>query len=321
MRSAPRSTPSSGPNPGPNPGPSAGPSDRPDTTPATGTGRDTGAPGAAAPAAPTWDPHQYLRHSGHRTRPFLDLLSRVPEPPRGADGTVGIADIGCGPGNVTALLADRWPAARITGFDNSPEMLDKARKDYEGPTAGGGTMDFRAADATAWTPDEPYGLIVSNAALQWVPGHADSFPRWIEALAPGGTFAFQVPGNFAAPSHALLADLCAAPRWRDRLATAVRNRAAVLEPADYLARLLDLGCAVEVWETTYLQLLTGEDAVLDWTKGTALRPVLTALADDEQAAADFTEEYRALLRTAYPPTPHGTVFPFRRVFAVARTAA
>ncbi|MEV7421362.1 trans-aconitate 2-methyltransferase [Streptomyces sp. NPDC091212] len=278
-----------------------------------------------APATPpgalaaTWDPGQYLRHSGHRSRPFLDLLARVPEPP-GPDGAPRIADLGCGPGNVTALLADRWPAARITGFDNSPEMLGRARKEYEGPTPGGGTLDFRAADATDWTPDEPYGLIVSNAALQWVPGHPGSFPRWIDALAPGGTFAFQVPGNFSAISHTLLADLCDNPRWRDRLAH-IRRVGGVLEPAEYFTRLADLGCAVDAWETTYLQILPGEDPVLDWVKGTALRPVLTALADDPAATAEFTARYRDLLRTAYPRGPHGTVFPFRRIFAVARKEA
>ncbi|MFF5565884.1 trans-aconitate 2-methyltransferase [Streptomyces sp. NPDC012623] len=279
-------------------------------------------PGSPAPAghrAATWDPGQYLRHSGHRGRPFLDLLARVPEPPAPA-GAPRIADLGCGPGNVTVLLADRWPTARITGFDNSPEMLDRARKDYEGPTPGGGTLDFRAADATDWTPDEPYDLIVSNAALQWVPGHPGSFSRWIDALTPGGTFAFQVPGNFSAISHTLLADLCDHPRWRERLAR-TRRAGAVLEPAEYFTRLAGLGCEVDAWETTYLQILHGEDPVLDWVKGTALRPVLTALADDPAEAAEFTTRYRDLLRTAYPPGPHGTVFPFRRIFAVARKPA
>ncbi|MFF1959095.1 trans-aconitate 2-methyltransferase [Streptomyces sp. NPDC058220] len=271
-------------------------------------------------SAPTWDPAQYLRHSGHRTRPFLDLLARIPEPPAGG-GPARIADLGCGPGNVTALLADRWPAARITGLDNSPEMLDRAQREYAGPTAGGGTMDFRTADAAHWTPEEPYDLIVSNAALQWVPNHPDSFARWIAALAPGGTFAFQVPGNFTSPSHTLLAELCDSPRWRERLDHPGGRLVKVLEPADYLTRLADLGCATDVWETTYLQLLTGEDPVLDWVKGTALRPALTALAGDDEATEEFTGQYRALLREAYPPGPHGTVFPFRRIFAVAHTPA
>ncbi|MGW1883305.1 trans-aconitate 2-methyltransferase [Streptomyces sp. NPDC001970] len=268
-------------------------------------------------SAPTWDPQQYLRHSGHRTRPFLDLLARIPELPHGTRSP-RIADLGCGPGNVTVLLADRWPDARITGFDLSPEMLARAEKEYAGTTSGGGWLDFRPADAAHWTPDEPYDLIVSNAALQWVPNHPESLPTWIEGLAPGGTFAFQVPGNFTSPSHALLGELCDTPQWRDRLADQGRRFVHVLEPADYLMRLADLGCATDVWETTYSQLLAGEDPVLDWVKGTALRPVLTALEGEDAAIEEFLGQYRDLLRKAYPAGPHGTVFPFRRIFAVAR---
>lgn len=282
-------------------------------TPETGTG-------PADTPAPTWDPQQYLHHSAHRTRPFLDLLARIPELPAG-DRPARIADIGCGPGNVTALLADRWPTAHITGFDLSPEMLARAEQEYAGPTPGGGRLDFRAADAAHWTPDEPYDLIVSNAALQWVPGHPDSFAAWIDALTPGGTFAFQVPGNFTAPSHALLGELCETPRWSGRLDTHGRRFVHILDPADYLVRLTDLGCTTDAWETTYLQLLSGEDPVLDWVKGTALRPVLTELADDPDEAAEFLDQYGDLLRKAYPPGPHGTVFPFRRIFAVARKRA
>ncbi|MEV6794982.1 trans-aconitate 2-methyltransferase [Streptomyces sp. NPDC051320] len=258
--------------------------------------------------APTWDPQQYLRHADHRTRPFRDLLARISGTP------ARIADLGCGAGNVTALLAERWPQARITGFDNSPQMLEQAQQ-YAGPL-----LDFAPADATTWTPDETYDLIVSNALLQWVPRHTDRFPDWLDALTPGGIFAFQVPGNFTAPSHTLLAELRESPRWKSRLTGVGDRTAAVLEPAAYLTHLAGLGCTTDVWETTYLQLLTGDDPVLDWVKGTALRPVLTALADDPEATSSFLTEYRDLLRTAYPCGPHGTVFPFRRIFAVARKA-
>ncbi|MFC9678387.1 trans-aconitate 2-methyltransferase [Streptomyces sp. NPDC056948] len=266
-------------------------------------------------AAPTWDPAQYLRHAGHRARPFADLLARVPELPGGAPR---IADLGCGPGNVTTLLADRWPAARITGYDNSPEMLDKAHVDHQGPTGGGGRLDFAQADVRTWTPAEPYDLIVSNATLQWVPGHVERFADWVAGLKPSGTFAFQVPGNFDAPSHRLMRELAGSPRWRDRLAGTLRHADAVLAPEAYLERLAALGCTADVWETTYIHLLQGEDPVLDWVKGTGLRPVLTALADDPEAREAFVIEYRAALREAYPKSPHGTPFPFRRVFAVAR---
>ncbi|AQS69189.1 trans-aconitate 2-methyltransferase [Streptomyces pactum] len=280
--------------------------------------------------APTWDPAQYLRHAGPRARPFTDLLARVPDlspssrrrssgggphghPPR-------IADLGCGPGNVTVLLADRWPTARITGYDNSPRMLERAQE-YAGPTPRGGHLDFAAADALTWTPAEPCDLVISNATLQWVPGHVERFADWIGRLAPGGVLAFQVPGNFDAPSHRLMRELAHSRRWRGRLAGALRHDGAVLTPEAYLAHLTAAGCTADVWETTYVHLLPGDDAVLDWVKGTGLRPVLTALDDDPQARDAFVEEYRTVLRAAYPAGAHGTPFPFRRIFAVARKDA
>lgn len=164
---------------------------------------------------------------------------------------------------------------------------------------------------------EPYDLIVSNATLQWVPDHVTRFPAWVDGLAPGGTLAFQVPGNFDAPSHRLMRELAQSARWKNRLAGTLRHDDAVHEPADYLRALAELGCDADVWETTYLHLLTGVDPVLDWVKGTGLRPVLTELGEEAEA---FVAEYRDLLREAYPPAPYGTVFPFRRLFAVARKA-
>ncbi|MET8954428.1 trans-aconitate 2-methyltransferase [Streptomyces sp. NPDC004393] len=262
--------------------------------------------------APLWDPAQYLRHAGHRARPFVDLLARVPDP--SGQNPPRIADLGCGPGNVTVLLADRWPTAHITGYDNSPEMLDQAHTHHEGPTAGGGRLDFAHADARTWTPPESYDLIISNATLQWVPDHAARFADWVAALEPGGTFAFQVPGNFDSPSHQLLREIVHSARWKDRLAHTLRHDDAVLTPHAYLEHLTGLGCETDVWETTYLHLLQGEDPVLDWVKGTGLRPVLTELGDE---AEEFLADYRTALREAYPPTAHGTVFPFRRIFAVA----
>jgi trans-aconitate 2-methyltransferase len=261
--------------------------------------------------SPAWDPAQYLRHADHRARPFTDLLARVPDLP--ADRPV-IADLGCGPGNVTALLAARWPTAHITGYDTSSDMLDKARAEHAGPTPGGGHLDFAHADVRTWTPAQPYDLIVSNATLQWVPGHVERFGEWVGGLAPGGTFAFQVPGNFDSPSHRLMRELAEPAGLSDTL----RHDDAVLPPQAYLAALADLGCAADVWETTYIHLLQGQDPVLDWVKGTGLRPVLTALADDPKARDAFLTEYREALREAYPAGPHGTAFPFRRIFAVAR---
>ncbi|MFK0116364.1 trans-aconitate 2-methyltransferase [Streptomyces sp. NPDC090994] len=267
--------------------------------------------------APTWDPAQYLRHAGHRARPFTDLLAHVPDPPR---TPARIADLGCGPGNATVLLTERWPTARVTGYDSSPDMLERARE-HAGPTPGGGHLGFAPADARTWTPAAPHDLIISSATLQWVPGHRERFPDWIAALAPGGTLAFQVPGNFDAPSHRLLRDLAAAPRWRTRLAGTLRHGDAVHTPEEYLAALTALGCTADVWETTYVHLLTGEDPVLDWVRGTALRPVLDVLGDDPEARDAFVAEYRTALRAAYPQGARGTPFPFRRVFAVARKTA
>lgn len=281
-------------------------------------------PGGAG-AHPRWDPGQYARYRSHRARPQAELLARVP-PLRA--GRPRIADLGCGPGQPSLLLAERWPGARITGYDSSPEMLRQAAA-HAGPTPGGGTLDFAPADLASWSPSgrSPSGtagtfdLIVANAVLQWVPDHTARFPDWLAGLAPGGVFAFQVPGNHAAPSHRLLRELCESPRWRGRLGAVrgmPRRDPPVLTPAGYLDALTELGCpAPDVWETTYLQVLTGEDPVLEWMKGTTLRPVLAALDDDPAARAAFLADYRDALRAAYPAGPHGTVFPFRRVFAVA----
>ncbi|MGX1800482.1 trans-aconitate 2-methyltransferase, partial [Streptomyces albidoflavus] len=262
---------------------------------------------------PTWDPAQYLRHADHRTRAFADLLARVPEPQAPADRPLRIADLGCGPGNSTRLLTERWPEARITGYDHSEAMLARARTDLADTDA-----DFAHADLTTWTPDEPYDLIASNATLQWVPGHQHRLADWTAALTPGGTLAFQVPGNFDAPSHALMRRLAASEGpWGERLAGALRGADAVLDPAGYLPYLAGPGRTTDLWETTYLHLLNGPDAVLDWVTGTGLRPVLDALADDPAARTAFTDAYRDLLRKAYPATGNGTTpFPFRRVFAV-----
>ncbi|MGP4112213.1 trans-aconitate 2-methyltransferase [Streptomyces sp. 4N509B] len=276
-------------------------------------------PHGPRPPRPTrWDPEQYQRHSGHRSRPLHDLLARVPPLPA---RDPRVADLGCGPGAPSLLIAEHWPKAHITGYDSSPEMLARAGE-HAGPTPGGGSLHFAHADLADWTPEPAsFDLIVSNAALQWVPGHAARLPAWVEGLAPGGVLAFQVPGNFSAPSHTLLAELAESPRWHARLGGVLRTGSdePVLSPAGYFAVLAPLGCALDVWETTYLHVLPGEDPVLDWVKGTALRPVLTALGDDEEARAAFLSEYRDALRAAYPSSgSHGTVLPFRRLFVVAQ---
>ncbi|MGY1600801.1 trans-aconitate 2-methyltransferase [Geodermatophilus sp. SYSU D00815] len=262
------------------------------------------------PGAGAWDPASYLRFAGERARPFAELLARV----RAADPRE-VVDLGCGEGALTASLAARWPGARITGVDSSPEMLAAAARH-----AVEGRVRFVLGDVRGWTPDGPVDVVLSNAVLHWVPGHEALLARWASRLAPGGEVAVQVPGNFGAPTHTLLAELCADPRWADRVADVAPRPGAVAAPAGYLDLLTAAGLAADVWETTYLHVLTGADPVLGWVRSTVLRPVLGRL--DGDSAAALTAEYAAALRAAYPQRPDGTtVLPFRRVFAIGRRPA
>ncbi|WP_037599897.1 methyltransferase domain-containing protein [Streptacidiphilus rugosus] len=255
-----------------------------------------------------WDPGQYLRFANERTRPLHDLLARVPVLPREPAST--ILDMGCGPGNSTQVLRRRWPEARIIAVDSSTDMLAAARTAGE-PTADYVLADARQFDVAAVMPD----LIVSNAMLHWVPDHRELLLRWAAALRPGASLAVQVPGNFTAPNHTLLAGLTRTRRW-NRVLSGIMDGFSVIEPAEYVETLAGADCTVDAWETTYSILLSGPDAVLEWAMGTGLRPVLTRL-DDPEERDRFLAAYSALLRDAYPVGPHGTVFPFRRIFAVA----
>jgi trans-aconitate 2-methyltransferase len=269
-----------------------------------------------------WDPGTYLRFGTERARPFFDLVSRVQ-----AEAPGFVADLGCGPGNLTAALAARWPAARVLGVDSSPEMIEAAQAETgwmqaaqaeAGDRTEAGRLTFQLADLRTWQPDQPIDVITCNAVLQWIPGHQELLTSWVRWLAPGGWLAFQLPGNFDQPSHTILRELASAPRWRPLIDGAQLNRQAG-EPVDYLALLAGAGCEVDAWETTYLHVLHGEDAVVDWYKGSGLRPVLAALPPAH--AGEFLAEYRERIRAAYPPAPYGTVLPFRRVFVVARVKA
>ncbi|HEX9064120.1 MAG TPA: methyltransferase domain-containing protein [Streptosporangiaceae bacterium] len=285
-----------------------------------------------------WDPETYRKFGEQRSRPFFELTARI-----GASAPEFVTDLGCGPGELTAELCARWPQADVLGVDNSAEMIAAAQSllnaevpevpEVAGSAArlvqagsvraanaerGGRTwprLRFELADVRDWQPGRPVDVLVSNALLQWVPDHEDLLIRWAGQLAPGGWLAFAVPANFGQPAHALMRELAATARWRRQLRAVEFNRQTA-DPAAYLDVLARAGCAVDAWETTYLHVLDGEDAVLRWYEGTGLRPVLAAL-DPGQAAA-FTSEYGALLRDAYPRRPYGTVLPFRRVFAVAR---
>jgi trans-aconitate 2-methyltransferase len=253
-----------------------------------------------------WDAAKYVEFGDYRDRPFHELVARV-----AASGPERVVDLGCGPGSLTATLAARWPEARVTGLDSSQEMLSRSRQYAESY----GNLDFELADIANWTPEEATDVVVTNAALQWVPGHLELLSGWLHDLRPGAWFALQVPGNFDAPSHALLSELAGSPEWSGRLGNVLRHDT-VGTPRQYLETMLDAGCEADVWETVYHQVLPGDDAVLAWVRGTALRPVLSALPAEDAAA--FEDEYGRRLQDAYPQMPWGTLFPFRRIFAVAR---
>jgi len=253
-----------------------------------------------------WDPAQYLQFGDARARPFADLMSRVPAEDPGL-----VVDLGCGPGNLTRSLAQRWPDADVVGVDSSSEMVERAIDEGEGPR-----LKFVLADLREWKSERPVDVLTSNATLQWVPRHLDLLPRLVAAVRPGGWLAFQVPGNFAEPCHTELAALRETPRWRQRLAGLEIERPVSEEPSTYLDSLERLGCSVDVWETTYLQVLQGPDAIVSWMTGTGLRPVLGVLDDTERD--ELLADYRTRVAPAYPATATGTVLPYRRIFAVAQ---
>lgn len=248
-----------------------------------------------------WDPTQYGRFANERNRAFLDLTARIEtNTPR------HVVDIGCGPGYLTGLLAQRWPNAKVEGIDSSPEMIAAAAR-----VAG---VSFSVGDAAAWHPSADVDVIVSNAALQWVPRHHELMGQWAAALPRGGWLAVQVPGNFAAPGYTLLRALANNPRWTHKLHNAVDHTNWADTVDSYADVLLDAGMVIDVWETTYRHVLAGENPVLEWMRGTALRPLLAALSPND--VDEFTAELKTELQQAYPASPHGTLFDFRRVFAV-----
>jgi trans-aconitate 2-methyltransferase len=251
-----------------------------------------------------WDPEKYLDYADLRARPFHDLIARI-----GVSSPRRVVDLGCGPGNLTVSLRERWPGAILECGDSSPEMVESAR------SRG---LDASLLDVRDWTPAPDTDVVVSNAVLQWVPGHESLLRRWVSELPPGAVVAVQVPGNFNAPSHALTRELAASPAWASRLADVVlREDDAVLSPLGYANLLADAGCGVDAWETTYVQSLRGPRAVLEWITGTALRPVRAALPDEEWE--QFRTELAPRLDEAYPTRADGTTwFEFRRVFFVAQ---
>ncbi|MCP2262450.1 trans-aconitate 2-methyltransferase [Streptoalloteichus tenebrarius] len=251
-----------------------------------------------------WDPDVYLTFADYRGRPFHDLLARV-----AAKDPRRVVDLGCGAGNLTRLLNERFPSAVVEAFDSSPEMVAKAR------TLG---VDARVADVRDWTPEPDTDVVITSAVLQWVPQHPELIRRWVAALPSGAWFAMQVPGNFRAPSHNAIVRLADTPEWRAELEGLYLLRTdAVLEPTGYAQLFQESGCEVDAWETTYVHQLSGEDPVLRWVSGTALRPVRARLGEGERWER-FLAELAPVLREAYPRQADGSTWvPFRRVFAVA----
>lgn len=257
----------------------------------------------------SWDPERYLSFADHRGRPFVDLLAQV-----GAHDPHNVVDLGCGPGNLTALLVQRWPGAQVAGFDSSAEMIARARAQVDG-------VVFTRADLRDWVADVEPGsveVLVSNATLQWVPEHLDLLPGLVSAVAPGGWLAIQVPGNFDEPSHTIRCDLAAEAPYAEHTVGVPTPDA--FDAATYLRALRGLGCRVDAWETTYLHVLprgdSDEHPVFTWVSGTGARPTLQAL--DDELRARFSAEFQGRLTQAYPDDGGAVVLPFRRVFVVAQ---
>ena len=252
-----------------------------------------------------WDAEQYLKYTDERSRPFGDLLARV-----AAQNAALIADLGCGPGNLTRTLSERWSRARVIGVDLSPDMLAQARL-----LAIPGRLEFVQADIAAWTPPEPLDLLVSNAAFQWVDDHDALLARLTRMLAPAGILAVQMPYHFHNPAHLMIEETKADPRWSAALAGVGLHQQSVMPIAWYVEKLHDLGFSVDAWQTTYLHVLTGANPVLEWFKGSALRPLLAKL--EPSAKLEYLDELGSRLQAAYPARGDVTLLPFPRLFFVA----
>lgn len=252
----------------------------------------------------TWSPEQYRKFEEERNRPVEDLLAQIPvvSAPRAAD-------LGCGPGNSTELLLRRFPDAQVVGVDRSEAMIQAAKLRLPG-------VRFETADVAAWPDPGPFDLLFANASLQWAPDHASLLPFLFAKLAPGGSLAVQIPDNLDEPAHRLMRETAASGPWAAKLADAPHAREPRRAADWYYRRLRSLGAAVNIWRTTYHHPLRGVEGIVDWFKGSGLRPFLQPLDEAEQA--EFLARYTDALRTEYAAHPDGTVLlPFPRLFFVA----
>src|SRR5271154_2465767 len=254
--------------------------------------------------AMTWSAAQYVRFEQERTRPVRDLVQRIP-----LTHVESAADIGCGPGNSTEVLRERYPQARIVGLDSSPDMIEAARKRLP-------DIAFEVADMRHWRPKEPLDVILANAVLQWIPDHATLFPALMAQLGPRGALAVQMPDNLDEPSHRLMGEVASNGPWATKIKDATGARPE-RHLADWYFRLLRPHAPrVDVWRTTYFHPLAGAPAVVEWLKGTGLRPFLDPLEAPERDA--YLARYETAIAKAYPAEPDGTVLlPFPRLFFVA----
>lgn len=251
---------------------------------------------------PSWDPKQYLRFARERTQPCIDLANRIER----AEVRYA-ADLGCGPGNSTKVLAERFPDAQIVGVDSSKQMVDRASADLP-------EFTFEVADVTKWEADEPCDVILSNACFQWVEDHGTLLPRLMTQLSEGGQLAVQMPRNFQSPVHKILRSLATSTPFNAKLSQ--REPYWVKEPGFYYDVLRPVSSQLELWETEYIHVLDDHEAIIEWYKGTGMRPYLEPLSEDEQKM--FIERCREELLRAYPKQADGRVlFPFLRIFFVA----
>jgi len=253
---------------------------------------------------PNWSPDLYLKFNAERTQPAADLVARI-----SLDNPRRIIDLGCGPGNSTSLLRDRWPDAEVAGLDNSVEMLEKAARDWpEGAWIEG--------DIGSWRAEEAYDLVFTNAALQWVPDHETLLPQLLDQVRDGGALAVQMPAQFDSAIHRLIAGVATREAWRDATETALRS-VYVGNPSFYYDLLMPRSRRLELWLTEYIHIMPGARGILDWVRATALRNLLDALKNDEQRM-QFEAEVLEQIADDYPPQGDGRVlFPFRRIFFIA----